>query len=271
MKISILKNFFNKTNHIKESERHYIKENHQDVFEKKTNVKKIKIKRNIFYKKTIEYNGLDNGYIYKKIFNKNTHKINKIKFEVGVGKSQDGEITTYHFFDKNTLKEIGYINILDWKKIKNKNINIYNLLKNTDLEKDYPQYGIIGDRISIDYLKNNFYDDYSGIGELADQVALEYCLKENIPPQIVSMAQKGSVIAHYKRGRRFMQLESEEKKEFIKEFGTDDPNKIIEERLKEYPNFDRINCNDIGYLYMYMPKEIVEKYLKRIKENPILH
>jgi len=217
----------------------------------------------------IEYNGEDTAYVYKKIKNPNTGKYEKIKTEVGVGIKRMESITTYYLFDKKTKKEIGWFQINDWKKTQKKP-NIYESLKNERLEQDYPEQGILGDRISIEYLKNNYPDKYSGIGETCDQIAIEYCLKEKMLPQIVSEADPKSIIAHYKRGRRFLPAILN-KKEYIQEFGTNDINKIIEKRIKANPSDKDVYCEDLGIPTMYMPQKIIEKYMKRIKEAPILH
>lgn len=217
----------------------------------------------------IEYNGKDTAFVYKKTKNKITGEIEKIKFEVGVGKKRMESITTYYLFDKKSKKEIGWFQINDWGKTQKKP-HIYEILKNESLELDYPEEGLFGDRISIEYLKNNYPEEYCGIGEACDQIAIEYCLKESITPQIISEADPKSIIAHYKRGRRFLPA-TKNSKEYIEEFGTNDINKIIEKRIKETPHGEDIYCEDLGIPTMYMPKEVVAKYLERIKENPILH
>jgi len=214
-----------------------------------------------FQSKDSYYNGKDKAYIFKKVFNPETQQIEKEKIEVCVGKRQFGSVCSYYLFDKKAKIELGYITIREER----------GNFADSALSKDYPEYGIIGARINIDFVENVYPDEYSGVGEVADQIALEHCIKENMPLQIVSTAEKGSVIAHYKRGRKFFPVEGRDALRFIVEFGTNDPNKIIEERIKQNPDNKNIYCDDILGTYMYMPKEVVAKYLERIKENPILH
>ena len=67
-----------------------------------------------------------------------------------------------------------------------------------------------------------------------------------------------------------MPEEEKIKKSFIKKFGTDNPNKILQERL-ELANGDKVKCSDMGELLMYMPESVIQQYLEKIKQHPILH
>jgi len=232
-----------------------------DSFEKSNKTETVELKQKNGKPWFVEYNGKDKAYIFKKVFNPETQQIEKEKIEVCVGKRQFGSVCSYYLFDKKAKIELGYITIREER----------GNFADSALSKDYPEYGIIGARINIDFVENVYPDEYSGVGEVADQIALEHCIKENMPLQIVSTAEKGSVIAHYKRGRKFFPVEGRDALRFIVEFGTNDPNKIIEERIKQNPDNKNIYCDDILGTYMYMPKEVVAKYLERIKENTILH
>lgn len=240
-----------------------------DTFEKSTPIQVIELRRKDGRPRFVEYNGKDKAYIFKKVYNDKTGQIEKQKVEVCVASLSSCHSTTYYFFDDKTKKELGRVEI---NTIKNARIhNFYEDLWSDPIEKDYPEFGIVGNRISINYLENSYPDEYSGIGEAADQIAIEYCINNNIPLQLVSEAEKGSVIAHYKRGRKFLPVEGRDYRKFMDNFGTNDPNKIIEERIKQNPDNKNIYCDDIYKTYMYMPEEVVEKYLERIKEKPILH
>lgn len=241
---------------------------YNDVFQKNNTTSQVTV-INPNRKHQIEYNGKNTAYVYKKVFNPDTGKTEKIKTKVCVGVKQTGIITTYYLFNKDTKKEIGYVKINDWEKAKQVPF-IYDLLKNNELEKDYKEQGITGRRISIEYLQNNYPDEYSGIGEACDQIAIEYCLQEKIKPQIVSEVETGSAIAHFKRGRRFLPI-TKNKEKFIKQFGTDDPNKIIKERLKKHNTEEKIFCDDLENLTMYMPPNVIDKYLACIQEHKILN
>ena len=123
-------------------------------------------------------------------------------------------------------------------------------------------------------MQNNFEDTFSGIGKLADKLAVEYCLKNGIKPNITSVADYNSHAAHYMRGRRFFEISKHDPDidayEFKKTYGTLDPNKVIAERIKNTPKGQRVDTRDLCGLYMYMPENIINKYIKEIKENPLL-
>ena len=246
-----------------------------DIFEPTQKIKKIIVPHNTFQNKLLacieaEQNPAQKAVIYKKVFNPETKTIQKIKQTVNIAVSKDKWYTTYHLLEPQTNRELGYVTICDFEKAKNYKFS--SLFMDSKLSKDYPEAEIFGPRISIEYLQNNFENEYSGIGKTADQIAIEYCIQNNINPQIVSLAEEGSLIAHYKRGRRFLGFEKEnnEIKKLINDYGTDDPNEIIAKMISNTKNSEHINCDALGSLYMYMPQNIIEKYIKLIKESPIL-
>lgn len=243
-----------------------------DTFEKRTDdIKKFKIIHKNYnnferIETEVTQNPKDKVIVSKKVRYSSPDRVEIEPIELSVAKSKGDNGPTFHFLDEYN-NEIGFVSICDWRiaTLKSKD--------DTMLTQNYPELGIVGDRISIDYLQNNNNIIFSGIGKVADQIAIEYCLKEGITPNIVSMADIGSLISHYKRGRRFFKLEENTPRYryFIREYGTNDPNKIIEERLAKTPPGSWAECEDLKELYMYMPQDIIQKYLQRIKEHPILH
>lgn len=212
------------------------------------------------------------AFIQRKIMLNTTGEVMKVPYEINIARHDDSYMTTFHFLDKNTKKEIGYVKIIDWRKAPSV-VQQYNFSFSRLLE-DFPKQGIVGDRISIDFLQNNFEDTFSGIGKLADKLAVEYCLKNGIKPNITSVADYNSHAAHYMRGRRFFEISKQDPDidayEFKKTYGTLDPNKVIAERIKNTPKGQRVDTRDLCGLYMYMPENIINKYIKEIKENPLL-
>lgn len=212
------------------------------------------------------------AFIERKIKINKTGNVVKVPYEINIAKHEDSYMTTFHFLDKNTNHEIGYVKIIDWRKappiIQQYNFGISRLLD------DFPEQGITGDRISIDFLQNNFEDTFSGIGKLGDKLAVEYCLKNGIKPNITSVADYNSHAAHYMRGRRFFEVSKNDPDidayEFQKTYGTLDPNKIVEERIKNTPKGQRVNTRDLCGLYMYMPQNVVQHYISEILKNPLL-
>ncbi len=219
-------------------------------------------------------NPSDKGIVYKKVVNKETGKTEKIPLIVDIAESKDGISTSYYFLDPKTKEEIGFVIIDDWRK-KIFDITDTHKFEDTRLLDDFPTLGVEGDRISIDYLQNNDEEKYCGIGKLSDQIAVEYCINEGIKPNILSLAETNSHAAHYKRGRRFLPVDKYDKDldyyDFVKEYGTDDPNKIIEERIAATPEGQKVDTSDLYGLYMYMPSEIINLYLEMIKKHPVLH
>lgn len=212
------------------------------------------------------------AFIQRKIMLNTTGEVMKVPYEINIARHDDSYMTTFHFLDKNTKKEIGYVKIIDWRKAPSV-VQQYNFSFSRLLE-DFPKQGIVGDRISIDFLQNNFEDTFSGIGKLADKLAVEYCLKNGIKPNITSVADYNSHAAHYMRGRRFFEISKQDPDidayEFKKTYRTLDPNKVIAERIKNTPKGQRVDTRDLCGLYMYMPENIINKYIKEIKENPLL-
>lgn len=218
------------------------------------------------YQLTVTQNPADKAILYRKVYDMQTKKTKKIPEEIGIAQSKNKWMTTYHFLEPETNKEIGFVTICDWQLVK-KYPQITRLcFSERNLLKNYPKLGIRGKRITIDYLQNNFPEKYSGIGKAADQIAIEYCLKTGIKPVITSIADLNSHAAHYLRGRRFFT-----DKKLISQFGTSDPNEIIRQRIKETPTGEHVRCSDLGMLDMYMPQSVVKKYLNKIKNHPILH
>jgi len=189
-----------------------------------------------------------------------TSKENGQKIPVVVLEAYEGENTnrvSYHFMSEDLYREYGYVQLLkpDMKKIKT----------SRELYKDYPEEGIVGDRLIVEYLKNETRDKLGGVGKLADKMAVKYCLDHNISPNIISYAKINSEVAHYKRGKRFIPPEKDsiEYKALMQRYDTADMNKIIEELLKKDKD-DNIFIQGFYYPVMYMPKELFEKYKNEI-------
>lgn len=275
----IQKNDFRiKKKHTNISNSYNLPELENDSFEKTQGTKRLVITHYAEKCKSksqieVTQNPKEKGTVYKKIFNKETGKTEKIPFEVAIAKSNKDWKVSYHFLDPKTQEELGFVVIDDWRLAKNNPIYKF-LVENSRLIDDFPEFGISGDRVSIDFLQNNKEDMYCGLGNLADQIAIEYCLKENITPNIVSVADLNSHAAHYKRGRRFFPLDKNDPDidyyEFKAAFGTTDPNEIVKKRIESTPKGQKVNTEDLVGLYMYMPQEIIKKYLEKIKESPIL-
>ena len=218
------------------------------------------------YQLTVTQNPADKAILYRKVYDMQTKKTKKISEEIGIAQSKNKWMTTYHFLEPETNKEIGFVTICDWQQAKKYPQFVTLYLSEWKLLKNYSELGVKGKRITIDYLQNNNSGIYSGIGRAADQIAVEYCLKIGIKPMITSIADFNSHAAHYLRGRRFFY-----DKNFEMRFGISDPNILIKQRIKNTPKGQNVNCRDLGELNMYMPQKVIKKYLNKIKNHPILH
>ncbi len=215
------------------------------------------------------------GTVYKKVKDRKTGTIKKKPLKVRILTSSDNVwTTTYHFLSKDLKKEIGYVSIGDYKLLKENDKNEFLRLKFYDrfLLKNHEKQGITGDRIKILYLQNSDDSVYSGVGRLADRLAVEYCLKQGLPLNIVSDADIGSYIAHYKRGKRYFvpEKDSYSREFFIEKYGENNPNKIIEQLLSNHTGSgEKIDLHNWGALPMYLPHKIAEKYAEMSKFSPL--
>lgn len=152
-----------------------------------------------------------------------------------------GIFTKYSIFDKNNL--IGHVDL-----------------------QDTPM------GIFVEFIENLHPDLYSGFGKLADQIEVEHCLKRGMDTfEINSEAALNSHAVHFLRGKRFKEIRSKSiAKEMMAKFQTQDPNLIVQKIIKATPKGEKYITNFLGKVSMFMPKEMINKYLEAIKKTPIL-
>ncbi len=110
--------------------------------------------------------------------------------------------------------------------------------------------------VNVEYIVNMNPQLYSGFGTIADQIEVEHCLKrKNSFFQILSNASLNSHALHYLRGKRFVREEDNER-----------VRKIIESTPPGQKFDTKAMCN----VPMFMPQEMIEKYLEIIKKCPLL-
>lgn len=221
----------------------------------------------------LQYNPLNKATIFQKV-----GKRKKQPLDVVVLKSTDKAETSFYFMTKDLKEQVGFLKITDpqlMKKISKQDFN--NDLKGFYLLDDFPEYGVKGKRILVDYLKNLDEEKYSGIGVLADRVCVEYCMQRKIKPMILSESlmdtgkDNAPHIAHYKRGKRFLPLRDKGAKDVFEDlYGETDTNKVIE-KLLERKKGKKIDTSDWGLAPMYLPENKVKEYVKLAKTEPILH
>lgn len=110
--------------------------------------------------------------------------------------------------------------------------------------------------VKVMYIENKNPELYSGFGKIADQIEVEHCIKRGLRDfEITSDANFNSHALHYLRGKRFY---------------SDIVNKKVEEIIKSTPPGEKYNTKSIGLVGMFMPKELIKKYIELIKTNPLL-
>ena len=110
--------------------------------------------------------------------------------------------------------------------------------------------------INVEFIKNQQPDLYKGFGTVADQIEVEHCLKRGLTDfNIDSIAALNSHALHYLRGKRFYSKEVEEQVKFI-----------IENTSKG----KKFDTRFLGAVDMYMPKNLIQKYIDIIKKMPLI-
>ena len=123
----------------------------------------------------------------------------------------------------------------------------------------------------VDYIKNYSPERFSGFGKIADQIEVEHCLNRGLDSfEILSDATPVSLPYHYKRGKRFFYIDNDDSVNMClrKRYGTFNINVIMERLLKKTPFPEIKEISDC--VPMYMPKELINKYIDIIKKYPLL-
>ena len=106
------------------------------------------------------------------------------------------------------------------------------------------------------YIKNQLPELYSGFGKLADQIEVEHCLNRGIKnPYIESVGAIGTLFQHFKRGKRFI---NEALNVYFQ---------YVSENLKKG---EKVSTECFGDQQMFMPQNLVQECIERIKRNPLL-
>ena len=108
----------------------------------------------------------------------------------------------------------------------------------------------------VEFIENFHPNLYGGFGKVADQIEVEHCLCRGLDNfEIYSNAALSSHALHYKRGKRFI---------------PEEVNEIVKKIIENTPVGEKYNTSFLGGVRMFMPQEIIKKYLEIIKKSPLL-
>lgn len=110
--------------------------------------------------------------------------------------------------------------------------------------------------VHVEYIENMNPELYSGFSKVADQVEVEHCLKRGLSWfEIESEAALNSHALHYLRGKRFV---------------SEADNEAVRKIIESTPVGQKFDTKKLGKIRMYMPQELIKKYLEIIKKCPLL-
>jgi len=129
----------------------------------------------------------------------------------------------------------------------------------------------------VQFIKNEIPQEYGDFGYLADKLEVQHCMQRNLQDfEITSYASMNSHALHYKRGKRFIgNVNQNQKNRFfelfkdaeIKNFNI---NAIVKYIVNHTPKGEGFNTWFLKQVSMYMPKNLIKKYVSELKKNPIL-
>ncbi len=110
--------------------------------------------------------------------------------------------------------------------------------------------------VHVEYIENMNPQLYSGFAKVADQIEVEHCLKRGMTSfEIESEAALNSHALHYLRGKRFV---------------SEADNEAVRKIIETTPVGQKFDTKKLGKIRMYMPQELIDKYLEIIKKCPLL-
>lgn len=172
-------------------------------------------------------------------------------------------------YDKKKKNPVSVYIVKTYKSTDPNNVSYYFLSKT--LDECYGHVELSNDtrknRLIVEWLENTKPDKVGGVGKLADRVASKYCAKNNLQFNIESIAVTDSMMAHYKRGKRFVipKKDGYEYTSLVNQFGTSDINQVMENLLKESEKNGKkadLSCFKYYNFSMYLPKDLAQKYAK---------
>ena len=201
----------------------------------------------------VDYNPDFNGELFDKV----THESIPVNILTCSNAEKKGHVV-YEFMSKDLKQNYGYV----WFSTPQRTEKL-----DRELAKDHPEAGIVGDRLIVEYLRNINPQRFGGVGKLADKLEVKYCLDNNIEPNIVSYADYGSHLAHYKRGKRFFVPDryTYDYCNMMVKYNNPDPNAVLEDYI--VANKDEGIDSGFNLLPMYLPKSLIDKYSEEYRNK----
>ncbi len=127
---------------------------------------------------------------------------------------------------------------------------------NTSINIGYVDLKDSKDGVTVLYIKNEQPKLYKHFGMVADQIELEHCLNNGIEnPNIQSEAASGTLLQHFKRGKRYINEEI---------------NAYLSNILNNIKKGERVFTGHLGSQKMYMPLSLINELKDRIRINQLL-
>lgn len=179
-------------------------------------------------------------------------------------KQNYGLLFTAYLQSPNSAVELGYAYIHHLRVMEHGRYGSENLsISSSDEIHHFCRYGneteaAKADRIFVNLIKTKKnITMYKGIGTSLIQTAIEYGLRKKCEGRLQLIACWSSHCFHYKMGLRSRFKED---------------NQAITEKLEGAQQMvTKPDTHDLGPIVMYLPSAEIPKWLKKIKENPILY
>jgi len=200
------------------------------------------------------------GIVYKKVCDENGKVIQKIPVEVDIVKTSPDVFSFIIDGEYRGFVELSYVS--DEHRKEDKDCKYRN----------YKDEGIKGDRVIVEYLKNDCGNTYCGMGHLADLLEVAVCKELGIEPNVVSESTRSAAPLHYMRGKRFVPYKkylSRYDRKSMDVYGKS-PNETIKKIIENTHEGEKFDTSEIKNTpLMYMPKEMIQELEEELKEHPI--
>lgn len=129
----------------------------------------------------------------------------------------------------------------------------------------------------VQRIKNLKPEEFGKFGILADKLEVQYCMDKGLKDfQITSFAAENSHAVHYLRGKRFQGFANKQQIDRFKELFKDADiksfnfNAMVKYIIDHTPKGERFNTKFLTAIPMYMPKELIQKYVQQLLKNPLI-